>query len=105
MRVINLTPHAITIEGYGTIEPSGQVARVSTVRAEAPAVAGIRVTRQSAGDIEGLPEPQEGVIYLVSGMVLAATNRADVYAPDTGADAIRNEKGHIVAVRGLVQSV
>lgn len=52
-----------------------------------------------------LPEPKLDTIYIVSGMVLAALNgsRPDVYAPDIGPDAIRNDKGHIIAVIGLVQ--
>ena len=58
----------------------------------------------------GLPYPVEGLTFIVSGMVRdalsalpARLSRPDVYAPDTGSDAIRNEKGHIVSVRGLVQ--
>ena len=104
MRIINLTPHAITIDGVGIFESQG-LARVGAIRTEAEAVAGIRIIKQSFGEAEGLPAPQEGTIYIVSGMVLSALqgSRTDVFAPDTGADAIRNDKGHIIAVRGLVQ--
>jgi hypothetical protein len=41
----------------------------------------------------------------VSGMVLdalAGSRIGDVVAPDTGPDAVRNDQGHIVAVRGFV---
>ncbi|MDY0300265.1 MAG: hypothetical protein RBQ99_01635 [Trichlorobacter sp.] len=101
----NLTPHPLTIEGLGTIEPSGTVPRVASLREVLTPVAGVRVVQQSFGSVENLPAPQEGVILIVSAMVLSALagSRSDVFAPDTGADAIRNEKGHIVAVRGLVQ--
>jgi hypothetical protein len=54
---------------------------------------------------EGIPPESEGIAYIVSGMVidaLAGTRIKDVFAPDTGIDAVRNEKGHIVAVQGLV---
>ena len=73
---------------------------------------GVRV-RKAVFDpvsVDGLPDPVEGITFIVSGMVRDALSalpawlqRPDVYAPDTGADAIRNEHGHIVAVRGLVQ--
>jgi hypothetical protein len=54
--------------------------------------------------VDGIPATAEGVTYIVSGMVLdalAGSRLADVVAPDTGADAIR-ENGQIVAVRGFV---
>jgi len=104
--IINLTPHALTIEGVGTIEPSGTVARVATVRIASAPVGGIRITAQSLGDVVGLPAPADDTIYIVSGMVLEAVRGlrrgAYVFAPDTGADAIRDGRGQIVAVRGLV---
>lgn len=116
MKVVNLTPHAICVQTeageLARFEPSGIVARVATIRTEAPAVAGFRVVAQDLGDVTGLPPAEAGTIYIVSAMVLSALileraqgtpRRAgvDVFAPDTGADAIR-EGGQIVAVRGFV---
>lgn len=106
---VNLTPHAITIEnGDGTritVPPSGTVARVAEVREMQLPFHGIRIMRTKKGHIENLPAPRPGYVYLVSGMVLDSVSnfRHDVYAPDTGPDAIRNDKGHIVAVKGLKQ--
>lgn len=107
---INLTPHSIFV----TIHPdfgddrveypaSGQVARVSAIRAEGGLCGPHRVMRQAFGPVEGLPEPVDGRFYIVSGMVLAALagSRPDVVGPDTGPDAIRKD-GQIVAVRGFV---
>jgi hypothetical protein len=106
--IINLTPHALTIEGVGTVPASGTVARVGTTRVSMGTRMGVRVTLQSLGQVECLPEAKPDTLYVVSGMVLDALKRrgsprvgADVYAPDTGADAIR-EGGQITAVRGLV---
>jgi len=112
MKFVNLTPHALTIECVGTIPASGTVARVSTVRVGMGERGGVRVTLQTLGQVEGLPAPAADTTYIVSGMVLDALKRqaaqvgssragADVFAPDTGPDAIR-ENGQIVAVRGLV---
>lgn len=102
--IINCTPHALTIEGVGTIQPSGILPRCTTIREELPGINGIRVVSQITGNVTGLPDAIDGTIYIVSGMVLAALNgvRPDVFAPDTGSDAIR-ENGQIVAVRGLIK--
>ena len=103
MEFVNCTPHALTVHGLGTIAPSGIVPRCATVRTEADAVDGVRVVKQTLGAVQGLPEPKADTVYIVSAMVLGALNgtRSDVVAPDTGADAIR-ENGQIVAVRGFV---
>ena len=103
MEFVNLTPHPITIEGLGTL-PSQGVARCATMRNEAAPVGGVRLAHLTFGEVQGLPAPREGVTFVVSSLVLSALGgaRGDVVAPDTGADAIR-ENGQIVAVRGFVQ--
>ena len=104
MKFVNLTPHALTVEGLGTIPASGNIARVSVNSTDVGTVVGVRLRAQLKGQITGLPAPADDIIYIVSGMVLDAlggTRRGDVVAPDTGADAIR-ENGQIVAVRGFV---
>jgi hypothetical protein len=60
------------------------------------------------GEVTGLPAPQAGMFFIVSGMVgaaLAGRGRADVFVPGTGPNdgALRNEQGHIIAVTRLVQ--
>ena len=109
-KFVNLTPHAITIDGIGTLPPSGVVARAYAERVAVPAHHGIRVFQQDLGRVHELPAPVEGTTYIVSSIVLASllahpeqADRAgvDVFAPDTGSDAHR-ERGSIVGVRGLV---
>jgi hypothetical protein len=104
MKFINCTPHALTVDGLGVIPASGIVPRVATTRQPATTIGGVRLVRTVKGAVEGLPEAADGVTLIVSGMVLDALggSRTDVVAPDTGPDAVRNEKGHIVAVRGFV---
>ena len=103
--MLNLTPHAITLRTPGgdvTFQPSGQVARVSTVATDTGLiVAGVRVIRNVYGPVTGLPT--DGTPCIVSGMVLAALTAGtpNVYAPATGATAIR-ENGQVVAVTELV---
>jgi hypothetical protein len=103
MNFVNCTPHALTVEGLGMIPVSGIVPRCATVRSEAHNVGGVRLVRQTVGQVTGLPESAPDTVYIVSGMVLGALNgtRPDVVAPDTGADAVR-ENGQIVAVKGFV---
>ena len=106
---INLTPHAISVRKENgstfTVEPSGIVARVATHEQKIGELDGVPLMKRSFGEVENLPEVKEGTIYIVSSLVLpaaAAAGRTDVVAPDTGATAIRDENGHIVAVTRFV---
>jgi hypothetical protein len=104
MKFVNLTPHALTVEGLGTIPASGSVARVTVNSTDVGSVGGVRLRAQLKGAVTDLPPASEGTVYIVSGMVLDALNgtrRSDVVAPDTGADAVR-QNGQIVAVRGFI---
>ena len=115
MRIINLTPHVIrVITSQGVVEfPSEGTARVSqTNKTLAPVhatgadgvVNAIPVARPEYGEVTGLPAPEEGTIVVVSTMIADAmrgSGRADIYVPDSGADAVR-EAGQVVAVRRLL---
>lgn len=112
--MINLTPHAITLRtpaGDTTFLPSGQVARVATLSSPTgEMVAGVPVVRNVYGPVTGLVtglvRDTQGVPLpcIVSGRVLAAlpAGTLNVYAPATGATAIRDNKGQVVAVTELV---
>ena len=101
----NLTPHEIKVEtatGTVSIPASGTVARVETSSQDEAIFNGIRVVSNKADRVVGMPCPPEPC--LVSGMVLdlLGSEWAGIaFAPDTGATAVRNEKGHIVAVTQL----
>ncbi len=107
---INLTPHALSLVDLNGVQvdiaPSGTIARVGTKETLQPdVIAGMPVILREMGQVENLPPMQEGKAYLVSGMVLDAlrgSGRSDVFAPDTGATAIRNEKSQVIAVTRLV---
>lgn len=101
MKFINLTPHALKLNDGRVFEATGTVARVSQSISEFDEN-GVAV--QSFGECSGIPEAQDGVMYIVSAMVLSATDRIDCVAPATGhKDCVRNEKGHIVSVPGFVK--
>jgi hypothetical protein len=109
MKVVNLTPHAITI-GDHSFAPSGIVARVSTNEVECAFsdTLGVPVAKRMKGEvIFGCDILDNGTMYIVSSMVLDALPANTDYtgivvAPDTGATAIRNDKGHIVAVTRVI---
>ena len=88
------------------------VARVATVQTDAGALIfdghTFPVVHNTYGEVEGLPDPEPGTIYLVSALVLSALEaqgiyRDDVFAPDTSPKgAIRGPDGQIKGVRQLV---
>lgn len=100
---VNLTPHAVDIytrDGYiQHVEPSGQLARLVETREQCDDIDNIAVSRAEYGEIEGLPEPQKGVIYIVSALTLSqCQHREDVFAPGP---AVRDDKGRIIGCEGL----
>jgi len=104
MTLINLTPHAIKVaaeDGSIVLEiaASGSTARCAASSETVGEIDGTPVVRSAFGPVEGLPEPIEGTVYIVSSMVAQqCAGREDVVAPDTGPTAIR-EKGQVVAVK------
>jgi len=111
VRLINLTPHEITVytdRGAVSIPPSGQVARVSVTSIEVARIGGIPINRVEYGEVEGLPEPQPNTYYIVSQLVLqalrsAGVSRQDILAPDTSpSSAVRDSEGRIIGVKALL---
>lgn len=103
-RVVNCTPHPITIvAGNGVIlraiPPSGEVARLSVSTEPAGVVLGIPVTRTVFGEPVGLPEPEIGTCYIVSQLVKnALPERDDLVVP---AEVVRDAAGNVVGCRSL----
>ena len=100
---INLTPHDVTIfVGWNeerVFPASGYVARCSHTTETIDVVEGIPVNRTTFGDVTGLPDPVEGVNYIVSNLVAQSVKgRTDVFFP---CGAVRNEKGVIVGCKAL----
>lgn len=118
MRIRNLTPHEVNVYSesgdilLGSYKSEG-VARVAVTTIPMRPILEdnesgslfIPVVERHWGKVEGLPEPEEGVVNLVSSLVLAqVTNRTDCYSPDTGPDSVlRDEKGRIIGVRRLTR--
>lgn len=81
------------------IEPSGKIARVSVRTETVGNIDGIPVTRSVFGEVEGLPAPENGTIYVVSSLVAGrVAAREDVFIPN---ESVRDEKGRIVGCKSL----
>lgn len=117
MKVINLTPHNVDIvddrgNRIKTYVASGKVARINNGWNTIDYVDGVPlVVRQNEkvvvqnngyyGRNEKLPEPQDGVMYIVSNVVLDyCTDRMDLIAP------VMQVKidGRVVGCRGFVSN-
>ena len=108
-RLVNLTPHEVVIHHYSdvtTVAPSGSVARVAqetwAVRTAWDAMSStqcIPIVRSEYGPVEGLPEPVEDTIYIVSSMVRTALpTRTDIASP---AILVRDVEGKIIGCKAL----
>ena len=107
---VNLTPHSLNI--YRSAEdispiivpPSGTVARVATRPLDTEWVEdGVPLQEIALIGVQGLPEEQPGVLYIVSGMVVDhlgswGPQRADVVAPG---ELLRDAAGRPVGCVGL----
>ncbi len=99
-KYINCTPHTIKLNDGRSFPASGDVARVSSTHTSFVDDCCTVVY----GDLANVPAPVDGVKYIVSAMVLSASDRPDLVAPATGhPDTVRNDKGHIVSVPGFVK--
>ncbi len=105
-----MTPHAIRVRPTNAPEdgsadrlfPSEGQVRCSVQPEHIADFDGISVVRNLVAKT-GLPEPEQGVIFIVSTLAAqyaAEQGRKDFVSPDTGSTAIR-ENGQVVAVRGF----
>lgn len=104
MQLKNCTPHALNIVGcqgdVTTLIPSGIVPRVSVTTIEVAAVGDIPLLRSIPSGLTGLPEPEEGVLLIVSALVrLACPDRHDLASPG---ELLRDDNGQPIGCKGLV---
>lgn len=111
MKLVNLTQHVINIVGPSgekivDIAPEGVEARIAIRQIPAGEVspegttALVPLVTISKGAVEGLPPPQDGVIYIVSGMVREASpERRDVASPG---DQVRDKDKRPCGCKGLI---
>lgn len=107
MKVINLTPHVVTILAEDNtvlrqISSEG-VARASSNAVDAGTIDGIPAVRQEYGEVSGLPRYEEETMYIVSSLTVSAARKygrtvKDLLIP---AQQVRTEDGRILGCRSL----
>lgn len=97
VEVVNLTPHAINVFGEDGVEKyviqpeNGLVPRCAQENKVVSTVGGVPIYQCVFGEVENLPEETQGVILVVSRMVVsAAPNRGDLVSPGP---MVRGEDG------------
>lgn len=73
----------LTSDGIDTIPYSGFCARVAFEQEKVGEVDGIPIFRNGKGVVKGLPDPEPGVVYIVSRLVAEYVKRPDVVCPNT----------------------
>ena len=112
-KVVNLTPHALDIlMSDGTVvkvQPSGlppvRLKETTEERGTVVLAEGtVNVVAKRFGSVENLPEAQDGVVFVVSGIAgtaiwdLFPERRADVFIPGA---AVRDQDGKIIGCQGF----
>ena len=99
----NMTPHKVSVfndqeEVVAVFEPVG-LARCTQSTQVIGSVNGINITDSVFGEVEGLPEEQPGVYFIVSRLCLSACpNRHDLLVPN---ELVRDEDGNIIGCRSF----
>ena len=108
-RVINLTPHSINLYYQGkhimSVPSVGKV-RCNVITNTTGSVnienIPIPIVKSTFGDVNGLPDPQQDTIFIVSRVVAEAVpHRNDVFYPN---DLVRDENGRVIGCASLSQS-
>lgn len=114
MKFINLTPHPVVLSN-GALKitfakdyniPTARVEQLIVEKTiECEVVPGMiinmpmnAVTRST---VYGLPEPEEGVMYICSSMVATHVKRPDVISPITDTTCERDASGRVISVKGF----
>lgn len=100
--LVNATPHPLNIvQTDGTIltlASSGYIPRCSSTEIVDGSIGLINITKQTLGEVEGLPDPIPGAFYVVSRLVASAANRPDLLVPGS---LIRDDQGKVIGCKGL----
>lgn len=98
MKLINLTPHTVNIVGGESLTSEG-LARVASSEVEVGRVNDLPLVTVVFGEVQGLPEPQENTMFIVSRLVKSAVpNRTDCVVPNA---LERDSEGRVVGCKNF----
>lgn len=108
MKIKNLTPHPLKIQRLdgsflelskpevGTLIP-----RRAATSVQCATIEGVAIATTQFGEVENLPEIEDGTIYIVSRLVVdGAPHRIDLFAPG---ELLRDDQGVIIGAKGLAR--
>lgn len=103
IKLVNCTGHPIKAQKYKTniievIPASGDEARVESSR-DTEIINGFLCSAYHTPVIRDLPDPVEGVLYIVSTLVMQNSDREDLISPNTGTGAVKDGAGKIQYIR------
>lgn len=101
-RLVNLCEHVINLPN-GLVLPAcekGKGARVAVTRKPVGIRCGVPAFVPLYGDVEGLPDPEEGTVYVVSNLVRGRVlpGRIDLASPGLQQ---RDQEGRVIGADGL----
>lgn len=103
----NGTPHPITLLNADNqvvqVLPKGEIVpRLTTTTVVVGEVNGVSITETSFGETQDLPAPEEGVLWIVSRLILSAnSHRSDLLVPN---ELVRDNDGNIVGCKSLARN-
>lgn len=105
VEVINKTPHPVTLvngDKKVTIQPDSIPARCESESVSVDYGIGIPCFKTEFGEVNGLPEEKEGIIYIVSSITAQALKgkRNDCFIV---AETVRDDQGRIVGAKCLAK--
>ena len=94
-KFVNLTPHVVNV-GELVIPPSGQLARCAVRRIYAETHGGVSLYSTEYGSVDGIPPSEEGVMFIVSALVLGSSTRGDLVTPG---ELVRDSQGKVIGCK------
>lgn len=103
-KFVNCTQHPLKYKNDKgeviTLEPSGNVARLEETEEQVTEYLGVPMVAKKYSEIMDLPAPEEGTMYVVSGLIkqqndISQNPRTDLIVPNSGKTAVRTEKGFV----------
>ena len=104
VQIVNATPHDLHMLHGGTVTTlprSEYLARAEEVRTQVNVFNGFPVYAMSFGGLTGLPEPQDGVLYVVSLLACQAGAAAGRFDLIGVTDMVRDDAGRIVGAQAF----
>ena len=106
MRIINCTPHIITVlTNLGNVDfpPSGIVPRVKTKNVDLEMTIGtVPLYKEELLGVEGMPDKERYTLYIVSRMVAEHPDNKDRIDLLYPGEQVRNKDGVIVECKNLI---